>query len=316
MSKNLNGIKVCVIYGGESAERQISIESGTSVLAALKSKNIDAFGLDLKFKNLKDLLNADFDLAFIAMHGSFGEDGRLQGILDWMQKPFVGSGVLASAVAMDKSIAKHIWKSFDIKTPKYSVVEKAEKQNLNFTDFNFPLAIKPLHLGSSFGITKVENLEKLPLALEQAFEYDSKVLVEEWIEGEEYTLSLVEGLNLPIIKVETNGGFYDYKAKYEAEDTRFIMPSGLSDSLEKEIQEKSWQAFYALECEDWARADLIVTNSNEIYFLEINTSPGMTSHSLVPMAAKHIGISFEALVVKLCELALKKADNKLKIIKN
>lgn len=306
MSKNLENVKVCVVYGGVSAEREISLDSGTSVLKALKSKNIDAFGLDIKFENIQELINLDFDLAFIALHGSFGEDGRLQGILDWLQKPYTGSGLLASSIAMDKAITKKIWYAQGIKTPNYSLLQKGQSLDLDSLKLKYPLAIKPMNLGSSFGITKVETSQKLALALETAFKYDSKVLLEEWIQGSEYTVSLVEGLNLPIIKVETTNSFYDYSAKYEAEGTKFIIPSGLPLSTESAIVQEAWRSFKAIGCEDWGRVDLIRTARGENYFLEINTCPGMTSHSLVPRAAKSTGISFEDLVVLLCQKAINK----------
>lgn len=306
MTKSIEDIKICVIYGGVSAEREISLASGSSVLNALKSKNIDAFGLDIKFENIQELLKLEFDLAFIALHGSFGEDGRLQGLLDWLQKPYTGSGVLASSIAMDKAITKKIWDAQGIKTPNYSLLLKGQSLDLDLSKLKFPLAIKPMNLGSSFGITKVESKQELALALETAFKYDTKVLLEEWIQGAEYTVSLVEGLNLPLIKVETSHKFYDYSAKYEAEDTGFIIPSGLSSSIESAIIQESWQAFKSINCKDWGRVDLIRTASKENYFLEINTCPGMTSHSLVPRAAKAIGMSFEDLVVFLCQKALNK----------
>lgn len=304
MTKNIQDAKVCVIYGGVSPEREISLESGTSVLKALQAQNIDAFGFDLKFENLQDLLKLDFDLAFISMHGAFGEDGRLQGLLDWLKKPYTGSGVLASSVAMDKAITKRIWIAQGIKTPNYAVLEKDATSHFDITKFKFPLAVKPMNLGSSFGITKVLSESELSMALDTAFKFDSKILIEEWIEGAEYTVSLVEGLNLPVIKVETSHGFYDYSAKYEANDTKFVIPAGLPEDVEKAMQQEAWRAFKAIECRGWGRVDLIRTANNENYFLEINTSPGMTSHSLVPGAAKKIGISFEELVVLLCKNAL------------
>lgn len=299
----LNAGRVAVIYGGTSAEREVSLESGTSVLKALQAAGVDAFGIDLK-DGLKALLETPFDRAFIALHGRGGEDGALQGALELMGKPYTGSGILASAVGMDKTSTKRIWLAQGLPTPEFATIETLQDLEMAAERFGFPLMIKPAHEGSSIGMSKVESAKDLAPAFSLARQFDGDILAETFIKGREFTCAILGDQALPVIGLSTPHVFFDYDAKYKAADTRYQLPCGLSASEESACQALSLKAYQALGCKGWARVDLMMDEQGRFWLLEINTVPGMTSHSLVPMAAKAAGLDFGALVCRILELSI------------
>lgn len=295
--------KVAVLMGGESAEREISLKSGGAVLQALLDAGVDAQGIDVQ-TILSDTLYLDgFDRAFIALHGRGGEDGQIQGILEALNIPYTGTGVQGSQLAMDKIRSKQVWLSQGLPTPEF---HSLGEQNLPPKITGFPVVVKPASEGSTIGMTKVLRQRDLPFAIEKAREYDAAVLVEDWIEGPEYTVAILNGETLPSIRIEAASGFYDYHAKYESHETRFFCPSGLSEEDEREIADLSRQAFSALGCESWGRVDFMRDESGKFWLLEVNTVPGMTDHSLVPMAAEQAGINFQALVLRILDTSMAK----------
>ena len=295
--------KVAVLLGGKSAEREVSLKSGSMVLAALRKKGIDAHPFDPKDKDLHDLLKERFARVFIALHGGFGENGTVQGVLEWLGIPYTGSGVLASALAMDKLRTKRLWAADGLPTAAYEVLEKGSNLKAVAKRLGVPMFVKPASEGSSVGMTKVKKAADLEEAYALAVNYDPVVLAERFIDGPELTVAIVGERVLPIIRIETPREFYDYEAKYIANDTRYLIPCGVSGKKEKELQALCLKAFQALGCRGWGRVDLMLDKRGKPYLLEINTSPGMTDHSLVPMAARAVGISYEDLCVKVLELA-------------
>jgi len=293
--------KVAVLMGGPSAEREISLISGKAVLAALRSKGVDAHGFDPAERELFDLKRDGFTRAFIALHGRFGEDGTVQGALEFLGLPYTGSGVLASALAMDKLRTKRIWQAEGLPTPAYALLEKSTDLRAVAKKLGVPLMVKPASEGSSIGMSKVRKAGDLDEAYALAANYDRVVIAEKFIEGTELTVGILGERVLPIIKLETPRDFYDYEAKYVSDDTRYIIPSGLSPKKEAEVQALCLQAFRTLGCQGWGRVDLMLNRQGRPHLLEINTSPGMTDHSLVPMAARAIGLSYEELCVKILE---------------
>lgn len=295
--------KVAVLLGGRSAEREVSLQSGQAVLDALIRSEVDAYSFDPAEQALEDLLRQGFDRAFIALHGRFGEDGTIQGVLEWMRLPYTGSGVMSSALAMDKWRTKLLWQAVGIPSPRYVLLHA----DSNFEEVSellgLPLIVKPAREGSTIGLSKVTHKNDLLPAYELAAQYDALVLAEEFIVGKELTVAILGETPLPIVRIEITGELYDYQAKYVSNDTRYFCPSGLSDELELEIQAQALQAYKVLGCHGWGRVDLILTQTGQFYFLEVNTSPGMTGHSLVPMAAKTAGISFEDLVTRILDLS-------------
>lgn len=295
--------KVAVLLGGRSAEREVSLQSGQAVLDALIRSEVDAYSFDPAEQALEDLLRQGFDRAFIALHGRFGEDGTIQGVLEWMRLPYTGSGVMSSALAMDKWRTKLLWQAVGIPSPRYVLLHA----DSNFEEVSellgLPLIVKPAREGSTIGLSKVTHKNDLLPAYELAAQYDALVLAEEFIVGKELTVAILGETPLPIVRIEITGELYDYQAKYVSNDTRYFCPSGLSDELELEIQAQALQAYKVLGCYGWGRVDLILTQTGQFYFLEVNTSPGMTGHSLVPMAAKTAGISFEDLVMRILDLS-------------
>lgn len=295
--------KVAVLLGGRSAEREVSLQSGQAVLDALIRSEVDAYSFDPAEQVLEDLLRQGFDRAFIALHGRFGEDGTIQGVMEWMRLPYTGSGVMSSALAMDKWRTKLLWQAVGIPSPRYVLLHA----DSNFEEVSellgLPLIVKPAREGSTIGLSKVTHKNDLLPAYELAARYDALVLAEEFIVGKELTVAILGETPLPIVRIEITGELYDYQAKYVSNDTRYFCPSGLSDELELEIQVQALQAYKVLGCHGWGRVDLILTQTGQFYFLEVNTSPGMTSHSLVPMAAKTAGISFEDLVMRILDLS-------------
>ena len=295
--------KVAVLLGGRSAERAVSLKSGAMVLAALKKKGVDAHAFDPKERGLESLISGRFDRAFVALHGRYGEDGTIQGALELLGIPYSGSGVLGSALAMDKWRAKLVWQACGVPTPHCELLTRESDFDAVAKRLGLPLMVKPANEGSSIGMSKVRETRGLEEAYALAANYDSVVLAESFIDGVELTAAVLGDMRLPLIELETPRDFYDYEAKYVADDTRYIVPCGLPPDAERTIQDESLRAFHALGCSGWGRVDLMLDRSGKPYFLEANTSPGMTDHSLVPMAARHAGLSFEDLCLRILELA-------------
>jgi len=295
--------KVAVLLGGKSAEREVSLKSGGMVLAALRKKGVDAHPFDPKEKDLLELVKERFQRVFIALHGGFGEDGTVQGVLEWLGIPYTGSGVLASALAMDKVRTKRLWAAEGLPTAPYAVLGKDTNLKAVAKKLGVPLFVKPASEGSSVGMTKVKKAGDLEEAYALAVNYDPVVIAEKFIDGAELTVAILGERVLPIIRIETPREFYDYEAKYIANDTRYLIPCGVSEKKEKELQAICLKAFRALGCRGWGRVDLMLDKRGRPYLLEVNTSPGMTDHSLVPMAARAVGISYEDLCVQVLEMA-------------
>lgn len=295
--------KVAVLMGGASAEREVSLMSGRAVLNALQSEGVDCFSIDPK-DGLQDLLDANYDRVFIALHGRGGEDGSIQGMLELIGKPYSGSDVLASALAMDKLRTKQIWESMSLPSPSFRVLTANSNWSSVMEELGDPVIVKPALEGSSIGMYKVETAAELQEAFVEAAKYDSVVFAEKWVNGPEYTVSILGDTALPVIGLETDNVIYDYEAKYLSDDTRYLLPSGLDDKQEIAIQELSYDAYKAVGCEGWGRVDLMLDEDGKPWLLEVNTVPGMTSHSLVPMAAKAAGLSFQKLVVAIMSSTL------------
>ncbi|MDX1374975.1 MAG: D-alanine--D-alanine ligase [Burkholderiales bacterium] len=295
--------KVGVLLGGKSAERPVSLKSGALVLAALRSRGVDAHPFDPAEHGIDALLDARFDRVFIALHGRFGEDGTLQGVLEWLGIPYTGSGVLASALAMDKLRAKLVWQARGLPTPPYEILPAHGDLGAVAARLGLPLMVKPVCEGSSLGMSKVREAGALEEAYALAVNYDRMVMAEKFVEGMELTVGILGEAVLPIIRLETPREFYDYEAKYIADDTRYILPCGLPQDKERALQALSREAFAALGCRGWGRVDLMLDAEGAPYLLEVNTAPGMTDHSLVPMAARAVGLSYEDLCLRILEAA-------------
>lgn len=300
--------KVGVLYGGRSAERDISIMSGTGVLEALKSRGIDAHGFDPGQRTLAELAAEKFDCVFIALHGRYGEDGSLQGALEQLGIPYTGSGVMASSVGMDKITTKIIWLSKGIPTPRYATVTPGDDLEKIVAELGLPLIVKPPLEGSTIGITKVEKAEEFEAAVALAAGFDEVILAEEFVTGREFTVAVLgtgkDARALPIVEIVAPQGNYDYQNKYFTDDTQYHCPADLPADLTAEIQKHAVDAYRALGCEGWARVDVLVRESDmRPFLLEVNTSPGMTGHSLVPMAARAVGLSYEDLCVEILRSA-------------
>ncbi|TDI82672.1 MAG: D-alanine--D-alanine ligase [Betaproteobacteria bacterium] len=302
MSKNDSG-KVAVLLGGRSAEREISLQSGNAVLNALQRRGVDAHPFDPAKQPMEEILRQGFNVVYIALHGRYGEDGTVQGALELMGLPYTGSGVLASALAIDKWRTKLLWKAVGIISPHYEMLNAESDFDVVVRKLGLPMIVKPSREGSTIGLHKVMSAEDLPSVYRAVAKHDPMVLAEKFIEGMELTVAILGDIPLPLVRIETTNEIYDYKAKYFSNDTRYFCPSGLSAEQEHTIQVQALQAHKVLGCEGWGRVDLILDKSGKPYFLETNTSPGMTDHSLVPMAAKTAGISFEDLVIRILELA-------------
>jgi D-alanine-D-alanine ligase len=293
--------KVAVLMGGPSAERDVSLMSGNGVLEALRGKDVDAHAFDPAERELFDLKREGFERVFIALHGRFGEDGTVQGALETLKIPYTGSGVMASALAMDKWRTKLVWLASGIPTPRYRIVDASTDWQRVIAELGLPLIVKPAREGSTIGITKVTSVDhdEMWLAYEVAARHDKLVLIEEFVAGTEITASIVNGRALPLIRIEAPQGNYDYHNKYFSDETKYFCPSGLAQAQEDAIRASALAAFDVVGCTGWGRLDLILRADGTYSFLEVNTSPGMTGHSLVPMAARQAGVSFPDLCVDI-----------------
>ena len=302
--------KVAVLLGGTSAEREVSLKSGQLVVQGLRAAGVDAHPFDPAERPLSALKDEGFVRAFNALHGGYGENGQIQGALDFYGIRYTGSGVLGSALGLDKFRTKLVWQQTGVPTPPFETVLRGDDYRARATEIaaklGLPLFVKPASEGSSVAVTKVKRADALPAALEEAAKFDKIVVVEKSIEGGgEYTACIAGDLDLPLIRISPAGEFYDYHAKYVADDTQYLIPCGLSPEQETRFKALARRAFDVLGCTDWGRADFMVDAAGEPYFLEVNTAPGMTDHSLPPKAARAVGISYEALVVAVLALTLK-----------
>jgi D-alanine-D-alanine ligase len=296
--------KVAVLMGGKSAEREISLMSGNGVLKALRSKGIDAHGFDPAQRDLFDLKREGYARCFIALHGRGGEDGTIQGALEVLGVPYTGSGVMGSAIGMDKWRTKMVWIANKLPTPRYRILTADDDWKAVARELGLPLIVKPANEGSTLGLTKVTAAKHLPAAYELATKkYKDIALAEQFVDGPEYTASVLGEEVLPLIRIEAPKGNYDYQNKYFTDDTKYHCPSGLPAKKEEELKALTLQAFRAVGCSGWGRVDIMLDSKKKPWLLEVNTSPGMTSHSLVPMAARAVGISYEDLCVRILELA-------------
>ncbi|MBH3372998.1 MULTISPECIES: D-alanine--D-alanine ligase [Pseudomonas] len=291
--------RVAVLYGGKSAEREVSLKSGAAVIDALTTAGVDVVAIDVGDDLLDRLQNEKIDRAFIILHGRGGEDGSMQGLLECLGIPYTGSGILASALAMDKLRTKQVWQSLGIPTPRHAVLASESDCLQASTELGFPLIVKPAHEGSSIGMAKVNSAEELIAAWQDAAQYDSQVLVEQWIHGPEFTIAVLRGQVLPPIALGTPHVFYDYDAKYIANDTQYRIPCGLDSAKEQELIDLTARACDAVGIEGWGRLDVMQDEQGRFWLLEVNTAPGMTDHSLVPMAARAAGLDFQQLVLAI-----------------
>lgn len=303
-SKLTNFGKVGVIYGGNSSEREISLLTGAAIVQALKNQEVDTVAIDIKDQSLEAIKAANIDRAFVALHGPGGEDGTLQGALEYLGIPYTGSGVLASALAMDKLRCKQIWKGIDLATTDFASLNKGTDWQQTLDRLGGCVVVKPACEGSSVGMSIAESAEQLKQAWKLAYKYDAKVIAEPRLMGEEYTVAILADKALPSIKIQANATFYDYEAKYLSDKTEYFCPSGLDTERENELAQLCINAFNSIDGKGWGRVDVMTDLDGKFYTLEVNTVPGMTSHSLVPMAAKASGIDFEKLVLAILEESL------------
>lgn len=297
--------KVAVLFGGTSAEREVSLKSGNAVLKALIAKGVDAHAIDTKYYSITQLKNDGFTKAFIALHGRGGEDGVTQAILTYQNIPYTGSDVLSSALTMDKLKTKQIWQACNLPIANYIMVDKNHSYSVSeiVNQLGLPLFVKPSHEGSSVGMSRVNEAKELQQALEHAFQYDNSVMVESFLAGAEYTVAIVGDEVLPSIRIKPSTSFYDYNAKYLSDETQYFCPSGLDEEQEAALRSLALKAYQAVGCRGWGRVDVMFDDIGNPYLLEVNTAPGMTNHSLVPMAAKQYGWSFDDLVYRILSLA-------------
>ncbi|QJQ96405.1 MULTISPECIES: D-alanine--D-alanine ligase [Halomonadaceae] len=298
--------RVVLLYGGSSAEREVSLASGAAVLAALQRSGLDVHGYDLAEGGLAGLEALAPDRVFIAMHGRGGEDGTLQGALELLGVPYTGSGVLASSLGMDKQRTKLLWQAMGLPTPESVTLDAQADWAAVCDELGLPLIVKPVHEGSTLGISIVDSREALEAAYHEAARFDAQVMAERFIEGPEYTVSLLDGCVLPPIRVEVPSGFYDYEAKYHSNETLYHLPSGLSEQDETALGELCQRAFEAIGGEGWGRVDVMRDAQGRFWLLEVNTSPGMTDHSLVPQSAAYAGLDFDALVLRILDTTLER----------
>jgi D-alanine-D-alanine ligase len=299
--------KVAVLLGGRSVEREVSLMSGGGVLQALRASGVDAHGFDPAEKPLSDLKAEGFDRCFVALHGPFGEDGTLQGALEYLGIPYTGSGVMASALAMDKWRTKLIWQGLGLPTARFELLDAQSDWTAVVARLGLPMFVKPSLEGSSLGMTKVKSVDDLPKAYALAARYAGVVIAEAFIDGPEYTAGLLGDSVLPFIRIEPATEYYDYEAKYSRNDTRYHVPCGLGEAKERELTELAHRAMRALGCVGWGRCDLMVDSQGRAFLLEVNTAPGMTSHSLVPIGARAIGIDYAELCLRVLAMTLPQA---------
>lgn len=300
--------KIAVLMGGTSAEREISLQSGQAVLNALINQGFNAYAVDPKTFPIETLKAEKFDRVFNILHGRGGEDGSMQGLLEQIGIPYTGCGVMASALTMDKMRTKMLWKAFGLPVAEMVVVTKDALSTLNpgqvVEQLGLPLMVKPSLEGSSVGLTKVDKVEDLEAAVQTALKFDNTILIEEWLAGEEFTVPVLGQEVLPAVKIVPAGEFYDYEAKYLSDNTQYFCPAGLTTEKEKEIRQLAKRAFDVLGCYGWSRIDIMTNAQGEFRLVEVNTNPGMTSHSLFPKSAATVGYNFEQLVAKILELSL------------
>ena len=296
--------KVAVLLGGKSAERGVSLDSGQAVLDSLVRSGVQAEAFDPQERSVMELAN--YDRAFIVLHGRGGEDGQIQGVLEWLNIPYTGTGVQGSAIGMDKVKTKQIWQGSDLATAPYRIINKDTDLNTVIDELGLPVIIKPVHEGSSVGMSKVEKAEDFAVAIEKAMQHDTVVMAEKWITGREFTIAFLNGQALPVIRLQPpeDVAFYDFEAKYQRNDVEYGIPSGLSESEEQHLQALSLRAFQAVGAQGWGRIDAMQDEQGNFWLLEVNTVPGMTSHSLVPKAAQAVGYSFDQLCIAILEQTL------------
>ena len=307
MSKTLKQEKIAVLLGGTSAEREVSLNSGNAVLEALRKQGYDAHPIDPKTFPVATLKEQGFDRVFNILHGRGGEDGTMQGLLEQIELPYTGCGVMASALTMDKMRTKMLWKAFGLPVAEMEIVTTENRVNLNpmavVKKLGLPLMVKPSLEGSSVGLTKVKTVEELESAVDFALKFDRTVLIEEWLAGDEFTVPVLDGEVLPSIKIVPEGEFYDYDAKYISDNTQYFCPAGLTEAREQELHRLVKQAYDVVGCRGWSRIDVMADAEGKFRLVEVNTNPGMTSHSLFPKSAATVGYSFEQLVEKILELS-------------
>jgi D-alanine-D-alanine ligase len=291
--------KVAVLMGGNSAERVISLETGRAVHAALVRQGVNAQALDAREDIVEKLLEGKFERVFIALHGRGGEDGIIQGLLETLNLPYTGSRVLGSALTMDKIRTKYIWQQHGLATPAFAEINSEQELSEAVENIGLPLMVKPIHEGSSCGASKVESMSDVKKAWHVANQFNDGVLAERWVNGLEYTAAILGEEVLPLIRLETPHVFYDYQAKYEVDSTKYICPCGLSPEMEDRVKDYVMKAFQVVGASGWGRVDLFIDDNDEVQLIEVNTIPGMTSHSLVPMAAKQVGLEFDDLVLRI-----------------
>ena len=291
--------RVAVLFGGISAEREISLLSGEAVYCALSDAGVDAVKIDINENAVQQLLDATFDFAFIALHGCGGEDGKIQAVLDWLKIPYSGSGVSSSSLAMNKLLTKQVWSSIGLPTPKYQVLTAASDWSHITADLGDDIFVKPIHEGSSIGMSCVSGAEALQEAYKVAAEFDAEVLAETRVFGNEYSVPILNGVALAPISMRTQNTFYDYEAKYQRNDTVYECPCGLSEEKISDLKALAIKAFNAVGCQVWGRVDFMQDKEGNFYLLEVNTIPGMTEHSLVPMAAKVEALNFADLILEV-----------------
>ncbi|KWQ04056.1 D-alanine--D-alanine ligase [Acinetobacter harbinensis] len=296
--------KVAVLLGGKSAEREVSLDSGQAVLDALLRSGVNAEAFDPQDRSVIELVH--YDRAFIVLHGRGGEDGQIQGVLEWLNIPYTGTGVQGSAIGMDKVKTKQVWQGSELPTAPYRIVSQATDLSEVIATLGLPLIIKPVHEGSSVGMSKVERAEDLEGAILKAIQHDAVVMAEKWITGREFTISFLNGQPLPVIRLQppADVAFYDYETKYNRNDVQYGIPCGLTDAEEKKLQDLCLRAFQAVGASGWGRIDAMQDEQGNFWLLEVNTVPGMTSHSLVPKAAQAVGYSFDALCVAILQQTL------------
>jgi D-alanine-D-alanine ligase len=296
--------RVGVLLGGTSSEREVSLQSGGAVVAALAEAGVEHVAIDVGANAIADIQAAKIDRAFIILHGVGGEDGRMQAVLEYLNIPFSGSGVQASALAMDKLRTKQLWRGVGLSTPDFVVLNKNSQWDKVLAELGGEVMVKPANEGSSIGMARVKTAEELEAAFNVAEGYDGSVIAERLIVGSEFTVAILDDEALPPIKLETDHHFYDFNAKYIAEDTRYICPCGISAEKEQQLKELALAAFNSVGCKGWGRVDVMADKDMNFYLLEVNTAPGMTSHSLVPMAAKARGLTFSELVLTILRCSL------------